>query len=290
MKVMEIKNVRKSYGNKEILHGVNLSVEEGSIHGLVGRNGCGKTTLMKCMTGIYKQEEGEILIGGQPVYENPEVKAQVGYVADSNQYFDHYRIDEMVEFYRQMYQSFDQQAFFDYNQCVGLEFSKRIRELSKGQSMALASMLNLSIHPKIIIMDEPLSGLDVIVQKQVKDFIINEVEMKGMSVLISSHDLKDLESFCDSISMMKKGKIIHEGTMDDVKSDFTKIQVVFSNGLPNGLSEIPGLVTYSNFGSIYTMILTGYSNVIEKKLKEMGASFVEKIPMTLEEIFIYSNQ
>ncbi|WP_443771045.1 ATP-binding cassette domain-containing protein [Anaerostipes sp.] len=290
MKVMEIKNVRKSYGNKEILHGVNLSVEEGSIHGLVGRNGCGKTTLMKCMTGIYKQEEGEILIGGQPVYENPEVKAQVGYVADSNQYFDHYRIDEMVEFYRQMYLSFDQQAFFDYNQCVGLEFSKRIRELSKGQSMALASMLNLSIHPKIIIMDEPLSGLDVIVQKQVKDFIINEVEMKGMSVLISSHDLKDLESFCDSISMMKKGKIIHEGTIDDVKSDFAKIQVVFSNGLPNGLSEIPGLVTYSNLGSIYTMILTGYSNVIEKTLKEMGASFVEEIPMTLEEIFIYSNQ
>ena len=227
MKVIELKDVKKSYGKQEILHGINLDVEEGSIHGLVGRNGCGKTTLIKCITGIYEQDQGQILICGEEVFENPKVKAKVGYVADSNQYFDGYHIDEMIEFYKQMYPTFEEKAFKDYNQSIGLDVSKRIRELSKGQAMSLAAMLNLSIHPQVMIMDEPMSGLDVIVQKQIKDFIVNEVDMNGMSVFISSHDLKDLESFCDSASMMKEGKILYHGTMDQMKERFTKLQVVF---------------------------------------------------------------
>lgn len=290
MKTIDIKNVHKFYGKQEILHGISLSVEEGSIHGLVGRNGCGKTTLIKCMTGIYQTDAGEIQIFGKPVYENPEVKAQIGYVADSNQYFEEYHIDEMAEFYEQMYPTFDKKAFDDYNQCVGLDVSRRIRELSKGQSMSLASILNLSIHPRVLIMDEPLSGLDVIAQKQVKEFVINEVEMTGMSVFISSHNLKDLESFCDHMSMMKEGQIVCQGTMDEVISGMTKIQVVFPNGMPGALSDLPGMVTYSNIGSVYTIILEFYSETLKKDLLEAGASFVEEIPLSLEEVFIYSNR
>ena len=176
MKVIELKDVKKSYGKNEILHGISLDIEEGSIHGLVGRNGCGKTTLIKCLTGIYEQDQGQILVCGEEIFENPKVKAQVGYVADSNQYFEGYHIDEMVEFYKQIYQTFDEKVFRDYNQSIGLDVSKRIKELSKGQAMSLASMLNLSIHPKVMIMDEPMSGLDVIAQKQIKDFIVNEVD------------------------------------------------------------------------------------------------------------------
>ena len=119
MKVIELKDVKKSYGKQEILHGINLDVEEGSIHGLVGRNGCGKTTLIKCITGIYEQDQGQILICGEEVFENPKVKAKVGYVADSNQYFDGYHIDEMIEFYKQMYPTFEEKAFKDYNQSIG---------------------------------------------------------------------------------------------------------------------------------------------------------------------------
>lgn len=222
--------------------------------------------------------------------KNPEVKAQIGYVADSNQYFEEYHIDEMVEFYEQMYPTFDKKAFDDYNQCVGLDVSRRIRELSKGQSMSLASILNLSIHPRVLIMDEPLSGLDVIAQKQVKEFVINEVEMTGMSVFISSHNLKDLESFCDHMSMMKEGQIVCQGTMDEVISGMTKIQVVFPNGMPGALSDLPGMVTYSNIGSVYTIILEFYSETLKKDLLEAGASFVEEIPLSLEEVFIYSNR
>ena len=162
MKVIELKDVKKSYGKNEILHGISLDIEEGSIHGLVGRNGCGKTTLIKCLTGIYEQDQGQILVCGEEIFENPKVKAQVGYVADSNQYFEGYHIDEMVEFYKQIYPTFDEKVFRDYNQSIGLDVSKRIKELSKGQAMSLASMLNLSIHPKVMIMDEPMSGLDVI--------------------------------------------------------------------------------------------------------------------------------
>ena len=119
MKVIELKDVKKSYGKNEILHGISLDIEEGSIHGLVGRNGCGKTTLIKCLTGIYEQDQGQILVCGEEIFENPNVKAQVGYVADSNQYFEGYHIDEMVEFYKQIYPTFDEKVFRDYNQSIG---------------------------------------------------------------------------------------------------------------------------------------------------------------------------
>mgnify|MGYP003522611661 FL=1 len=134
MKVIELKDVKKSYGKNEILHGISLDIEEGSSHGLVGRNGCGKTTLIKCLTGIYEQDQGQILVCGEEIFENPKVKAQVGYVADSNQYFEGYHIDEMVEFYKQIYPTFDEKVFRDYNQSIGLDVSKRIKELSKGQA------------------------------------------------------------------------------------------------------------------------------------------------------------
>ena len=289
MKVIELKDVKKSYGKQEILHGINLDVEEGSIHGLVGRNGCGKTTLIKCITGIYEQDQGQILICGEEVFENPKVKAKVGYVADSNQYFDGYHIDEMIEFYKQMYPTFEEKAFKDYNQSIGLDVSKRIRELSKGQAMSLAAMLNLSI-PQVMIMDEPMSGLDVIVQKQIKDFIVNEVDMNGMSVFISSHDLKDLESFCDSASMMKEGKILYHGTMDQMKERFTKLQVVFGEARSEIFKELPGVITYSNLGSVYTVVLEGYGQPIFEALKQAGAIVVEEIPLSLEEVFVYSNR
>ena len=257
MKVIELKDVKKSYGKNEILHGISLDIEEGSIHGLVGRNGCGKTTLIKCLTGIYEQDQGQILVCGEEIFENP---------------------------------TFDEKVFRDYNQSIGLDVSKRIKELSKGQAMSLASMLNLSIHPKVMIMDEPMSGLDVIAQKQIKDFIVNEVDMNGMSVLISSHDLKDLESFCDSASMMKDGKILYHGTMDQMKERFTKLQVVFEESRSEIFKELPGVITYSNLGSVYTVILEGYGEPIHEALKQAGAIVVEEIPLSLEEVFVYSNR
>lgn len=290
MKVIELKDVKKSYGKNEILHGIDFSVEEGSIHGLVGRNGCGKTTLIKCITGIYKQDQGDITICGEEIFENPKVKAQVGYVADSNQYFDGYHIDEMIEFYKQMYPAFEEKVFYDYNQSIGLDVTRRIRELSKGQSMSLAAMLNLSIHPKVLIMDEPMSGLDVIVQKQIKDFIVNEVDMTGMSVVISSHDLKDLESFCDAASMMKEGRILYHGTMDQMKERFVKLQVVFDKAGSEIIRALPGMITFSNLGSVYTVVLENYQESIYETLKQAGAVIVEEIPLSLEEVFIYSNQ
>ncbi|MDD3746363.1 MAG: ABC transporter ATP-binding protein [Anaerostipes sp.] len=290
MEIIEIKNVHKSYGNKEILHGMNMGVKEGSIHGLVGRNGSGKTTLIRCLTGIYKADKGEILVNGKPVYENPEAKVEMGYVADLNQYFSGYYVDEMVEFYEGMYPSFDKDSFYNYNEVVGLDILKRIRELSKGQSMALASMLNLSIHPKVLVMDEPLSGLDPIAQKQIKEFVINEVDMYGMTVLISSHDLKDLEAFCDSVSMVKEGKVVCHGSMDEIKDGMMKIQAVFKDGLPGYVRDIPSIVTYSNIGSVYTIIFSEVSTSMIDILCEMGASMAEQIPMSLEEIFLFSNR
>ena len=143
--LLECKDLTKSFSGKTAIDHIDLSIESGHIIGLLGPNGSGKTTLIKCLTGIYEQDQGQILVCGEEIFENPKVKAQVGYVADSNQYFEGYHIDEMVEFYKQIYPTFDEKVFRDYNQSIGLDVSKRIKELSKGQAMSLASMLNLSI-------------------------------------------------------------------------------------------------------------------------------------------------
>lgn len=286
--MIQIVNATKSFGKFKAIDDINIHVKKGTIFGLIGENGAGKTTLIQCMTGIYKPDQGKITINGEQVYENPIVKERIGYVADQNQYFPFFKVKEMVEFYKKTYPSFLISKFNQYNSIFKLDENKRVRQLSKGMQMRLSLMLNLSINPDVLILDEPTSGLDTIAKKQVLDILLQEVAERQLTIFISSHHLSELERICDEIAMIHSGKITYMSTLDEMKENIKKLQIVFDHNDPVDLGAWEEVRSVEKIGRVYYIITQKYSKEIEEKLYNAGAKFVEHMSLSLEEVFIYT--
>ncbi len=284
--MLEIKNICKSYNKHQVLRDVSLTVVPGEIHGLIGENSAGKTTFIKCVTGIYKPDEGEVLYDDKPVYDNPEVKERIGYVADYNEYIKYYTVSQMVYMYEKFYPKFNKEKFNDFNQIFQLSVNKRILTFSKGQKMRLAFMLEVAKEPDYLILDEPTSGLDPIAKAKFFELLINEVEQREIGVLISSHNLDGLEKICDSVTMLHEGKVERQMSMEDMKSELVKLNVVFEGGAGKAVYEMPEILRISNVGSIYSMVVKDYDGDFIKKLVNLGASLVEPVDISLEELFV----
>ncbi len=284
--MLEVKNVFKSYNKNQVLKDVSLTVLPGEIHGLIGENSAGKTTLIKCVTGIYKTDKGSVLYDEKPVYDNPEVKERIGYVADYNDYIKYYTVSQMVHMYEKFYPAFNKEKFNDFNQIFKLSVDKRIMTLSKGQKMRLAFMLETAKEPDYLILDEPTSGLDPVAKAKFFELLINEVEQREIGVLISSHHLDGLEKICDSVTMMHEGVVERQMSMEDMKSELVKLNVVFEGGASKAVYELPQVLRISNVGSIYTMVVKEYDENFANELRKLGASLVEPVDISLEELFV----
>lgn len=286
--MIKIEHVSKSFDGKKVLDDVSIEVKAGTIYGLIGENGVGKSTLIQCLTGIYQQDEGVIEIDGQTIYENNDIKSVIGYVADRNQFFSGYRVEQMVEFFKETYPSFSKERFKTYNETFKLGMKQKVKNLSKGMQMRLSLMLNMAIMPKVLILDEPTSGLDALAKKQILDFLIEQVDETGMTVLISSHHLSELERICDEITMLSKGKVMYQSSVEDLKTKVKKLQVVFNGEPPKDLKTWDGLLNVDRIGSVYYLVTNDYSIELEEKLKASGAFLVETIGLNLEEVFVYT--
>lgn len=284
--MLEVKNLYKGYNKTPVLKDINLTVVPGEIHGLIGENSAGKTTLIKCIAGIYKPDKGSVMYEGSPVYDNPAVKEKVGYVADYNEYIRYYTVTKMVHMYECFYPKFNREKFNEYNNIFKLPVGKMIASLSKGQKMRLAFMLEVAKEPEYLIMDEPTSGLDPVAKAKFFEMLIQEVEQREIGVLISSHNLDGLESICDSITMMHQGCVEKQLSMEDMKSELTKLNVVFEGGATKEIYNMPQILKLHNVGSIYTMVVKEYSETFAEKLRENGASLIEPVDISLEELFV----
>lgn len=284
--MLEIRNIVKSYDKTPVLHGVSLTVNPGEIHGLIGENSAGKTTLMKCITGIYRSDEGNVLLDDAPVYNNPEAKKVLGYVADYNEYISFYSARRMAKMYQIFYPTFDTEKFNSLNTVFELPLEKPISSLSKGQKTRLAIMLEISKRPKYLILDEPTSGLDPVAKEAFYKILIQETEENNMGVLISSHNLSGLEKLCDSVTMIHQGKVEKQMSLDKLKDILTKVNVVFEGGANPALHQRKDILRLSNVGSIYTLVIRDYDKKTEQELKDWGASFIESINLSLEELFV----
>ena len=284
--MFEIKSISKSFDSFCAVKKASISIPQGHIHGIIGENGAGKTTIIKCSAGIYKPYAGEITLDDMPVFDNPKAKSQIGYVADSNSYFGTYTVKQLISFYKGVYKTFDTERFYELNKIFNLNIKKRVYQLSKGMQMRLALMLNMSIHPKVLILDEPTSGLDAIAKNAFNDMLISLVEEEKTSVLISSHHLSELERLCDSISLIKDGSIYYQSNLDDIKSNVRKLQVLIRGEAD--FKGIEGILNVERVGSICHIIVQGYSPQLTLKLNQLGAEILEEVGMSLEEIFIYS--
>ena len=284
--MLKIKDLYKSYDKTEVLHGISLEVKPGEIHGLIGENSAGKTTLIKCITGVYKADKGEITLEDEAVYDNPKAKVKIGYVADYNEYIRFYNATKMVKMYQRFYPEFDVNKFNSLNEVFEIPLEKSIGSLSKGQKMRLAIMLEIAKKPKYLILDEPTSGLDPVAKEAFYKVLVKEAEENEIGVLISSHNLMGLEKICDSVTMIHAGRVERQMSMDSMKDVLSKVNVVFEGGANPALYNRKDLLRISNVGSIYTLMIKDYDEQKEAELKELGASFIEPVNLSLEELFV----
>ncbi|MCI5938207.1 MAG: ABC transporter ATP-binding protein [Eubacterium sp.] len=290
--MIEVNGLYKGYsaGGKNVLKDVSFHVEEGSIHGLIGKNGSGKTTIIKCLTGIYSPDAGEVRVMGQPVFDNPAIKEQVGYVADSNQMFSSYKVKTLAKMYEGMFTDFSKEEYARLRHMFQVDENKKIGQMSKGQQMKASFVLNMARNPKILILDEPTSGLDAIAKRDLLDELLSAVEMKGMTVLISSHHLSELEKICDVVTMIRDGRVEINADIDGVTRQVAKYQVVFGEDMPKELFEHDEVLHYSHVGSVYTVVVNCSDGTFAEDMKALGASLVEELPVGLEESFVYMNK
>ena len=271
------------------LNGVDMHVGKGEIYGLVGPNGAGKTSLIRHMTGVYRPDEGDVLIDGEPVYENRKIKEKMAYIPDDLFYFMQADTLAMKRFYKGIYPSFDEKLFYRMQEYFpGIDVKRNIRRLSKGMQKQVAFWLAICCKPEILILDEPVDGLDPVMRRQIWSMIMSEVAEHEMTVLVSSHNLRELEDVCDHVGMMHHGKILIERSLSDLQGNITKIQVACQSGVPK-LPENFEVLHMSNTGRVYTLIVRGNPNEAQRALS-MDSShpvIVDVLPLTLEEIFIY---
>ncbi|MBT2733705.1 ABC transporter ATP-binding protein [Bacillus sp. ISL-7] len=285
--MIQMKNVSKRFDHFKAVENINLSIQKGSIYGLIGSNGAGKTTLIKLLAGIYRQEEGEITIEGQPVYENVRLKQKIFYIPDQPYFLFHYTTMQMARFYKSVYPSWSEERFEKLAQLFEINLNKKIQSFSKGWQRVAAFLLALSAKPEILILDEPLDGLDPVVRKKVKNLLIQDVADREMTILISSHNLREIEDLCDHIGIIHKGTLIMEKELDELKSDIHKVQVAYKEGVPENILKRLSPLHTEKRGSVFLFIIRGEEDAIAKQIRNTNPVIFDLLPLTLEEIFIY---
>ncbi|MFZ7103933.1 MAG: ABC transporter ATP-binding protein [Peptococcaceae bacterium] len=285
--MIEVKNLRKNFGSFNALDDLCLHVKKASIYGLVGPNGAGKTTLIKHLAGIFRQDQGTISIKGSNISNNQEMKKNIIYIPDELYFFSQYTIQEMAGFYAALYPSWSWERFAALKQVFPIETKRRITRLSKGMQRQAAFWLGISVRPEIMILDEPVDGLDPVMRKQVWNLVLQDVAEREMTVLISSHNLRELEDVCDHVGILYQGKIVAEKELDDLKSDIHKLQVAFSGDIPENFLQDFQVLHKTQKGSILQVIVRGLPELILFQVEKTNPLLVDMLPLTLEEIFIY---
>ena len=286
--MIEAVNVVKSFDGFRALDGLTMTVPQGSIYGLVGPNGAGKSTLLRHVTGVYRQDSGSVLLDGDPIYENPAAKARIANIPDELYYFLSASTRDMMKFYRGFYPRFDAgryQALKDVFPTVNERQS--IRRLSKGMQKQAAFWLALSCRPDVLVLDEPVDGLDPVMRRQVWSLLMGDVAEHGTTVLVSSHNLRELEDVCDHVGILSHGKVLIERSLSDLQSNIVKMQIVFQEKELPALPEDMEVLHVSQVGRIHTLIIRGNATDITNRLAVYAPILMEALPLTLEEIFIY---
>ena len=286
--MIEARNVVKAFDGFRALDGLTMTVPKGSVYGLVGPNGAGKSTLLRHVTGIYRQDSGEVLLEGEPIYENPAAKARISSIPDELYYFLSASTRDMARFLKGFYPKFDQNRYKTLRDLFSQVDEKRpMRRLSKGMQKQAAFWLSLCCRPEVLVLDEPVDGLDPVMRRQVWSLIMADVAQEGTTVLVSSHNLRELEDVCDRVGILSHGKVLIERSLTDLQENLVKMQVVFQERELPKLPEDLEVLHVSQVGRIHTLIIRGNATDVTNRLAVYAPILMEALPLTLEEIFIY---
>ena len=286
--MIEARNVVKAFDGFRALDGLTMTVPRGSIYGLVGPNGAGKSTLLRHVTGIYRQDSGSVLLEGNPIYENPAAKARIASIPDELYYFLSASTRDMMRFFKGFYPRFDGARYEALKDVFTTINEKQpIRRLSKGMQKQAAFWLALCCRPDVLVLDEPVDGLDPVMWRQVWCLLMGDVAEHGTTVLVSSHNLRELEDVCDHVGILSRGRVLIERSLSDLQENLVKMQVVFQEKEMPRMPEDLQILHVSRVGRIHTLIVRGGATEVTNRLAAFGPILLEALPLTLEEIFIY---
>ena len=285
--MIEVKSVVKTFDGFTALDGADITVPDSGVYGLVGPNGAGKSTVIRHITGIYRPDSGQVLVEGEPVYENPGKKALIAAIPDDWYHFPSATIADMMRFYRGFYPAFDMARYEKFKEVFALPEKSPIRRMSKGMQKQAAFWLTMCCRPRYLILDEPVDGLDPVMRRQVWSLMMSDVSEHGTTVLVSSHNLRELEDVCDHVGIMNKGRVLLERSLSDLQDNIVKLQAVWRTG---EVPVLPGqlqVLHTSHVGRVYTYIVRGRAEDITGRLEQFQPLMLEALPLSLEEIFIY---
>jgi len=279
--MLELENITKTFGSVKALDGLSMHVPKGAVYGLVGPNGAGKSTAIRCALGVYRPDTGSITLGGAPVYENPEVKVRMASIPDEIFYYPSATLEDMRRFYRGIYPNFDDRLFQRLYEVFDLPGNSPIRRFSKGMQKQAAFHLSICTRPEVLIVDEPVDGLDPVMRRQVWSLILSEVAQRETTVLISSHNLRELEDICDHVGIMNQGRMLLERSLADMQGNTVKLQMVGT--APEGLD----VLHETQSGRLKTLVVRGTAEQVEQQVRTVNPAYYDVLPLSLEEIFIY---
>lgn len=285
--MLEVQALRKRFEQTCALNNLSMHIPKGSVCGLVGPNGAGKSTLLRCMSGVCRPDSGTVLLEGAPVWENPESKRRIAYVPDDLYYFVSASLRDMARFYQGFYPRFDRELFYKLGEIFPIDPDAPIRRLSKGMQKQAFFWLALSLRPEVLLLDEPVDGLDPVMRRQLWQLILEEMERRGVTVVVSSHNLRELEDVCDRVCILSRGELLLERSLNELQEDFVKLQLVFREGEPpDAMRQLP-VLHHSITGKIHTYILRTGQRQAAQAVEALVPVFYDILPLTLEEIFIY---
>ena len=285
--MLEAKNVVKTFDGFRALDGVSMTVPQGAVYGLVGPNGAGKSTIIRHFTGIYRPDSGEITLDGQPVYENPAVKGRMAAIPDDWYFFPQASIREMARLYAGTHPFFSWDRYHKLREVFPLSEKQPLRRMSKGMQKQAAFWLTMSCMPEVLVLDEPVDGLDPVMRRQVWSLLMGDVAQRGTTVLVSSHNLRELEDVCDHVGILSHGKVLLERSLTDLQDNILKLQVAFRDGELPRLPEELNVLHVTQVGRVHTLIVRGSPEEIKGRVAALDPLFLEALPLSLEEIFIY---
>ena len=293
MEMITAEGVTKSFDRMTALDGLSLHVKKGSVYGLVGPNGAGKTTFIKALMGVYRTDSGSITLENEKIFENENAKKRIVYVCDDLFFYPTYTVKQTAKMYADIYPNWSQELFEKLHEIYKIDLNRKVIRLSKGMQKQVAFWLGVSAQPDVMILDEPIDGLDPVMRRNTWRIILNEVAEREMTVLISSHNLRELEDVCDHVGIMFGGKMIIEKALDDIKGNIHKVQIAFSKDDERAsektaaLTEKLTVLHQSSIGSVTNYIVKGDVDGIEAAASVFKPAVFDIIPLTLEEVFIY---
>lgn len=285
--MIEVKGLTKRFGTFTALDNISCTIQDNCIYGLVGSNGAGKSTLLRILSGVYKPDLGDALVDGSPIFENPSVKSRIVYVPDELYYISGGSMKQMAVMYASLYPGFDKQKFYRMANELGLDTNKSLNTFSKGMRRQSLTILGLAANPDYIYFDETFDGLDPVVRTFIKKIIVEEMNSRGATAIITSHSLRELEDTCDQLALLHKGGLIFESDISGIKTSRYKVQIAFDRPFERSDFKDIDITLFKKSGSVATLIINGKRDETLEKLRAMHPVILDILPLSLEEVFTY---